>query len=76
MLVNRFSFTADEWITTEAYWTCADRAVVDCSTSCTVATCSIAWVTALVLDTSFVAWTVDIQDTFRSTVWWHTNVAW
>ena len=68
--------TSGEGVSCVANWTVTDGIVVDCSTSCIVTTSTNAWVTALVLDTSFVAWTFGIQDTFRSTVWWHTNVAW
>ena len=68
--------TSGERVSCVAHWTVTDGIVVDCSTSCIVATRSNAWVTALVLDTSFVAWTFGIQDTFRSTVWRNTNVAW
>ena len=68
--------TSGERVSCVAHWTVTDGIVVDCSTSCIVTTRSNAWVTALVLDTSFVAWTFGIEDTFRSTVWWNTNVAW
>ena len=72
----RYERTPRERVSSVTHWAVTDGIVIDCSASCIVATCSNAWVTALVLDTSFVAWTFGIQDTFRSTVWWHTNVAW
>ena len=72
----RYEGTSRERVSSVTNWTVADGIVVDCSTSCIVTTCSNAWVTALVLDTSFVAWAFGIQDTFRSTVWRDTNVAW
>jgi len=68
--------TSRERITSVASWTVTDCIVVDCLTSGIVATGSNTGITALVLDTSFIAWAFGIQNTFRSTVWWGTNVAW
>ena len=67
---------ARERITSVASRTVTDCIMIDCLASGIVTTGSNTGVTALVLDTSFVAWAFGIQDTFRSTVWWGTNVAW
>lgn len=67
---------ARERITSVASRTVTDCIMIDCLASGIVTTGSNTGVTALVLDTSFVAWAFGIQDTFRSTIWWGTNVTW
>ena len=82
--INYFWFCDDFWdqrtsrerISSVSSWTITNGIMIDSCTPCIVATSSYTWVTALVLDTSFIAWTFSIQYTFRSAIWWCTNETW
>lgn len=70
---NNF-YTSREWISLVASATGTSRCMGMNVTFSIECTCTHAWITTFFVYTSFVTWTIRIDRTFGSTVWWTSNI--